>query len=296
MPIQKVPGVGIEPTASWFRARRHYRQQLPRIGVVREKRHVAQVRGGRLERPSPGSKPGSLPLADPRECPAGVEPASPAWKAGTSAARPRAQSGRRGSRTPKASSARPLSKRLPSPIGLSFRISSCGGRNRTCAGAVNSRLSVPAQTPPHRSQGGPIRTDDLRLPRPADSQAFLHPVEEHPAGVEPALPPWQGSRLPLHHGCVRTCRIVKDRADQSTGRESNPRCRITGAESCPLDHQCVALSVGPEGLEPSPGRLRAGDAAANTLVPSSCRCLRRLRATWARRESNPRRILIRDLL
>jgi hypothetical protein len=28
---QKVPGVGIEPTTSWFRARRHYQQQLPRI-------------------------------------------------------------------------------------------------------------------------------------------------------------------------------------------------------------------------------------------------------------------------
>jgi hypothetical protein len=26
----QVPGVGIEPTASWFRARRHYQQQLPR--------------------------------------------------------------------------------------------------------------------------------------------------------------------------------------------------------------------------------------------------------------------------
>ena len=38
-----------------------------------------------------------------QECPAGVEPASPAWKAGTSAARPRAQqSGRSGSRTLKA--------------------------------------------------------------------------------------------------------------------------------------------------------------------------------------------------
>src|SRR5579859_6395983 len=37
-----------------------------------------QVRGGGLEPPSPGSKSGSLPLADPRECPAGVEPAFPA--------------------------------------------------------------------------------------------------------------------------------------------------------------------------------------------------------------------------
>ena len=31
---QQAPGVGIEPTASWFRARRHYQQQLPRIVVV----------------------------------------------------------------------------------------------------------------------------------------------------------------------------------------------------------------------------------------------------------------------
>jgi hypothetical protein len=28
---RRVPGVGIEPTPSWFRARRHYQQQLPRI-------------------------------------------------------------------------------------------------------------------------------------------------------------------------------------------------------------------------------------------------------------------------
>ena len=77
---------------------------------------ISKVRGAGLEPASPGSKPGSLPLADPRECPAGIEPASPAWKAGTFAARPRAQS--------------------------------CGGRNRTCVGAVNSRLPVPARVPP----------------------------------------------------------------------------------------------------------------------------------------------------
>ena len=29
--FNQAPGVGIEPTASWFRARRHYQQQLPRI-------------------------------------------------------------------------------------------------------------------------------------------------------------------------------------------------------------------------------------------------------------------------
>src|SRR5207244_11655396 len=61
-------------------------------------------------------------------------------------------------------------------------------------------------------------------------------LSERPAGVEPALPPWQGSRLPLHHGRVEHNRIVKH-------------------------------PVGPEGLEPSPSRLRAGHAAANTLIP-----------------------------
>ena len=40
---------------------------------------------------------------------------------------------------------------------------------------------------------------------------FSHTPKERPAGVEPALPPWQGSRLPLHHGCVSPGRIVKER-------------------------------------------------------------------------------------
>ncbi len=61
--------------------------------------------------------------------------------------------------------------------------------------------------------------------------------EERPAGVEPALPPWQGSRLPLHHG-----------------RSS-------------FHNQIVNEQVGPEGLEPSPSRVRTGHAAANTLIP-----------------------------
>ena len=45
----------------------------------------------------------------------------------------------------------------------------------------------------------------------------------------------------------------------------------------------ASSSVGPEGLEPSPGGLRVRCAAASTLIPSSAS----LRAEWARRESNP---------
>ena len=67
MASRKVPGVGIEPTNSWFRARRHYQQQLPRI-VLFETRVVLQSKFGEegVEPPSSGSRPESLPLADPR--------------------------------------------------------------------------------------------------------------------------------------------------------------------------------------------------------------------------------------
>ena len=48
-------------------------------------------------------------------------------------------------------------------------------------------------------------------------------LPERPAGVEPAHPPWQGDRQPLHHGRVGwkpNCQRAK-----STGRDSNPRRR-----------------------------------------------------------------------
>ena len=160
----------------------------------------------------------------------------PAWKAGTSAARPRAQS--------------------------------CGGRNRTCVGAVNSRLPVPARVPPQNQSARLESNQHLRAPattlRAVPGGLSVSPTRrgnERPAGIEPALPPWQGSRLPLHHG--RLSVTTKLSMNQSTGPDSNRRHRITGAESWPLDDQCL-LSVGPEGLEPSPARLRAGNAAANT--------------------------------
>src|SRR4051812_31516764 len=97
-----------------------------------------RVRRGGFEPPRPASKAGGLPLADPRvepprprrsERPAGLEPACPAWKAGAS---PLGQ-GRVGGdrRNPAAEGggvepprliARPRSRRLPSPVGLPFRV------------------------------------------------------------------------------------------------------------------------------------------------------------------------------
>ncbi len=92
-----------------------------------------------------------------------------------------------------------------------------------------------------------------------------HTPRKCPAGFEPARSPWQGERLPLHHGHYDRRRIVKE--TQSTGWGSNPRHRLTRAVSCLLDHQCKPR-VGPEGLEPSLAWLRARCAAANTLVPT----------------------------
>ena len=50
-------------------------------------------------------------------------------------------------------------------------------------------------------------------------------------------------------GTFHRCRIAKE--TESTGWGSNPRCRLTRAESCRLDHQCVS-AMGPEGLNPHP--------------------------------------------
>ena len=156
----------------------------------------------------------------------------PGWKPGTFAARPRAQS--------------------------------CGGRNRTCVGVINSHLPVPARVPPQCQSARLESNQHLRAPEARGlSVSPTRRINERPAGIEPALPPWQGSRLPLHHG--RLSITTKLSNSESTGPDSNRRHRITGAESWPLDDQCL-LSVGPEGLEPSPTRLRAGNAAANTLI------------------------------
>ena len=75
-------------------------------------------------------------MADPQECPMGIEPTSLVWKTSAFAARPRAQKAEGEGVEPSRLIARPFSRRLPSPVGLPFR-SSCGGRNRTCNRLLN---------------------------------------------------------------------------------------------------------------------------------------------------------------
>ena len=63
-------------------------------------------------------------------------------------------------------------------------------------------------------------------------------------------------------------------------------------------NQIVKEQVGPEGFEPSPRRLRAGDAAANTSVPviKSVVVSRRADQQWAGRRSNPRLLVFGQAL
>ena len=100
-----------------FRAS-HPTVRRPRI-VVFQFTHKARREG--VEPSSSASKADDLPLVDPQKCPAGVEPASPAWKAGTSAARSRAHEAEGEGVEPSRLIARLFSRQLPSPIGLPFR-------------------------------------------------------------------------------------------------------------------------------------------------------------------------------
>ena len=142
----------------------------------------------------------------------------------------------------------------------SVRCSSCGGRNRTCVRAVNSRLPVPARVPPQdRLESRGLRLEDeIELERylkpqvsrlkfrrvrtagfePAVSCArstriarLSHVLkQERPAGVEPARPPWQGGRQPLHHG-----RVLRSPNCQRARAPGGTRTHVAA------DHRCAAV-------------------------------------------------------
>ena len=143
-------GVGIEPTASWFRARRHYQQQLPRS--VRQTKTANAHRGSQVAALRPGIAPdlraskAHAATTRRRECPAGIEPASPGWKPGTFAARPRAHVVKRKGResNPQGREARPRSSGVPSPVGLPFRFlkAPVGGIEPPIIGLTGRRLTV----------------------------------------------------------------------------------------------------------------------------------------------------------
>ena len=149
---------------------------------------------------------------------------------------PESCSGRGGSRTLKAYRSLVFeTSAVAHRLALPLVFESTGGRNRTCELLLNREGREPALASPvmmnlPESRGGRIRTGDLLVPSQADCADFptprFDPREECPAGVEPALPPWQGDRLPLHHGhssheteTNRCVRIVKETRGHRVGLE-----------------------------------------------------------------------------
>lgn len=87
--------------------------------------------------------------------------------------------------------------------------------------------------------------------------------KERPAGIEPALPPWQGSTLPLHHGRLCYDQIVKEREHWAGLEPALPHygCGVLAARRpVPIN------SVGPAGVEPTPSGLKVRHAACYTTT------------------------------
>jgi len=211
-----------------------------------DSRLLPQARGGGLEPPPSGPKPGGLPLADPRECPAGVEPACPAWEAGASTARPRAREGtsrggRRGSRTPKAHrSAVFETAAITHWLALP--------RSAPAAGIepASSRLTAgrPYQHGPRRNRpvGAAGFEPALSCPRSRRIARLSH-APSRPSAQRESNPHFRHGKAAGYRyimGTLHRHRIVKE--SESTGWDSNPRRRITGAVSSPLDDHCWILN------------------------------------------------------
>ena len=122
------------------------------------------------------------------------------------------------------------------------------------------------------------------------AKAVPHPESKRSTGVEPAQASQNYSALAKRQATATSWARINDRpncqiAFRAPGRTrtgvsaDQPAVGARGAESSPLNDQCN-YQIGPEGLEPSPRRLRAGDAAANTLIL-------RIENLSARRELNP---------
>ena len=225
------------------------------------------------------------------KCPAGVEPACPAWKADAFAARPRArrrkerESNPQGSRSTFSNSCHRLlacpsvSQAAAAGIEPANRVTELP--YRICHTASSQEVGFEPTISCSRSRRIPRLSHTLRSKAPSGSRTRTSAMARQQA----AATSW------VHSNRWSNCQRSK-----STGWDSNPRRRITGAESSPLDDQCLSsLSVGPEGLEPSPTWLRARHAAANTLIPCSCfasRCARNRRGGNRTLDL----VLIRDLL
>ena len=157
---------------------------------------------------------------------------------------------------PQGREARPGSSGVPSPVGLPFRFR-CEAPVAGLEPAVGQtplRLNRPipatnSGTPDQQGQDGGDLNPRSRGPEPRGIPGFPTSCQsKRPAGVEPALPPWQGSRLPLHHGRFLMGWIVKDQEHRAGLEPTSPHY---GCGVLATGRPVRSMSVGPVGIEPT---------------------------------------------
>ena len=149
----------------------------------------------------------------------------------------------------------------PKAYRSSIRRSSTGGIRTHTHQGLSLVATTSWRTVPHKSRAlGGNRTHTSVIPRRQAATTSQGPYtfsipqstlrdpqsEERPVGVEPTRPPWQGDRLPLHHGRVR---ISTDHR-QYIRRELHPRDHF-GRVACCCYTTDAREPVPRTGLEPA---------------------------------------------
>lgn len=220
--------------------------------IARTFANAVSARGEGFEPPPPGSKPGGLPLADPRmdlrvPCESRTRLSSlEGWRLCRSAKS--TSSGRRGSRTLKAHRSTvfetaAVAHRLALPYPKEAAVAGIEPAKGRLTGACLYQhrphrnesewqdLNLRSQAPRACAMPGfatlcnnkSVRTDLNRRSRAPEARGIpgspTHRFQKRPAGVEPAHPPWQGSRLPLHHGRIESLVELSKNQEHRVGLE-----------------------------------------------------------------------------
>ena len=190
--------------------------------LSRDTRKSPQARGEGFEPSPPASKAGRLPLADPRSLRSALWESNPPRQLGRLEPLPLGQGHLLKAEGVRVELTRLLRSTAFEAVAIAdwLALPFChqapvGGIEPPIFGLTGRRLTVwPHRIMSVRTAGFEPAISCSRGTRNTRLSYVL--IRERPAGVEPGtirrmvLPPWQGGRLPLHHGRLVGSRIVKD--------------------------------------------------------------------------------------
>ena len=256
-------------------ARRHYQQQLPRIDFVSWTRSPSAGSGRRTRTSTVRFKAGWPAVSRSPRVPCGSRTRLSGLGSRcldrSAKGTVRSRGGRRGSRTPKAHRSAVFETAAIAQLACPSTESAPAAGIEPASSRLTAGRSVPARAPPESIQSG--RPDSNRRspgPEPGGLPGFPTP---RPVEVP------SGSRTRTSAMARRQAAATSWAHFTVTELSKRSRGHRVGLEPTPPHYGCGVLAagrpvhatirVGPEGLEPSPARLRAGCAAANTWVPAS---------------------------